>query len=95
MIEERQQNLDNTEKLMKDIKDIAGTIQTNTRAQGEVLMRTDQNVDVAKDNAEAAHKEIEEAQTHQKSGSKWLCYILGVLGGLGVIVVIIIIAKTA
>lgn len=92
IIDERQHNLDNTEKMMRDIKDIAVTLQTNTAEQGKVLVRTDQNMDVAKDNAEEAHKEIVEAQKHQKSGGKWMCYILAVIFTVAAVIVIIVLA---
>jgi type IV secretory pathway component VirB8 len=47
----------------------------------------------AKTNAEDAHKEITEAQSHQKSTNKWLCYILTVLAVVSVIIIIIVVAK--
>ena len=55
LIDERQKNLDATEALMGDLKDIAGTLQTNTKQQGEDLLRVDANVEEVKENAEDAH----------------------------------------
>ena len=78
---------------MTDIKDIAKSLQTNTADQGQKLVKTDQNVEEVKDNAEEAHKEIEEAQGHQTSGAKWMCYILGVVLGVAVILTIIIVVS--
>jgi len=45
VIADRQANLDATEKMMSDIKDIAGTLQDKTDTQGKELIRTDQNMD--------------------------------------------------
>ena len=92
IIEERQDNLDNTTKLMADIKDIAITLQTKTAEQGTVLIRTDQNMEEAKDNAEEAHKEMESAQGHQKSGNKYLAYILTCLFVVALVITISVIA---
>jgi t-SNARE complex subunit (syntaxin) len=57
-----------------------------------VLLRTDQNMDGAKTNAEKAHTEIQGAQKHQTSGNKWLCYILIVLCVIAVIISVLVVA---
>ena len=49
---------------MNDINQIAGQLQQNTAKQGQELIRTDQNMEVVKDNVVEAHKEIVEAQEH-------------------------------
>ena len=46
---------------MNDINAIAGQLQQNTAKQGQELVRTDQNMDVVKENVVEAHKEIVEA----------------------------------
>lgn len=64
VIADRQANLDATEKMMSDIKEIAGTLQDNTAKQGQELVRTDQNMDTVAANAEEAHEEITAAQKY-------------------------------
>lgn len=64
VIADRQANLDATEKMMSDIKEIAGTLQDNTAKQGQELVRTDQNMDTVAANAEEAHEEITLAQKY-------------------------------
>ena len=75
---------------MADIKDIAGTLQTNTKQQGEDLLVVDANMDKVQDNAEDAHEEIMSAQKYQKKSNKCLFTIAGVLSVVVVIIIIIV-----
>jgi len=87
VINERGEQLNNVAALMSDIKSIAGTLQTKTAEQGVVLAKADANVEVVKVNAEEAHKEIEEAQGHQKAGGKCMCYLItGILVLCGIVI---------
>ena len=43
-------------------------------------MQVNENMDTAQTNAVDAHENIEKAATHQKSGNKWLKWILIVMG---------------
>lgn len=60
-IAERQEAFDVAEGLMKDIHGIGQQLQTQTRQQGEDLVRTDQKMDQVVQNADDAHKEIKQA----------------------------------
>jgi len=52
-----------------------------------VLLKADANVEEAKQNAEEAHKEVVEAQEHQKAGGKCMCYlIIGLLVICGIVI---------
>ena len=62
-------------------------MQTKTAEQGVVLLKADSNVEEVKVNAEEAHKEITEAQNHQKAGGKCMCYLItGILILCGIII---------
>lgn len=94
MIEERQVVFDQAESLMNDINAIAGQINSNTKKQGQELVRTDQNMTDVVDNAEGAQKEIVEAQGYQKSTGKWLCWLLIIIFLiLGVVLAIVFLGK--
>jgi seryl-tRNA synthetase len=58
VIDERQQVFNQAETLMNDINTIAGQINTNTKNQGQELVRADQNMTDVVENAEEAQKEI-------------------------------------
>lgn len=51
------------------------------------------NVEETNANAVGAHKEIEKAREHQKSGNTWLCTVLWVVGliATGAIILVVII----
>ena len=78
---------------MGDIKQIAGTLQQNTREQGVVLMKADANMDDTKVNVIEAHNEIIEARGYQKESSKWTCYlIIALLVICGIVIISTVIA---
>jgi t-SNARE complex subunit (syntaxin) len=79
------------EGLMDDINAIAKTLNTNIKEQGKTLVQVNENVTDAKDNAVEAHKAMEKASDHQKSGNKWLCWVLSVIGGCSVFAIIMLI----
>lgn len=87
-INQRQDMFNQAEVLMKDINAIANQIQTQTRDQGEELVRTDQTMDKVVENADDAHKEILQAREYQKSTSKWLVW--AIIVGLVIIVIIVL-----
>lgn len=74
---------------MDDINAIAKTLNVNTKDQGTKLVQVNENVTVAKDNAVDAHKAMEKASDHQKSGNKWLCWVLTIVGVISVIAIIL------
>ena len=55
------------------------------------LVEINHNVDTALTNAEEAEQNIEEAEGHQKSGGKCMCYAVAVVAGIAVVVTIIIV----
>jgi t-SNARE complex subunit (syntaxin) len=91
VINQRQNDLNAVEGLMDDINSIAKTLHVNTANQGQTLLKVVDNVDVAHTNAVDAHKNIEKASEHQKSGNKWLCWILLIIGGLAVFVIVMLV----
>jgi t-SNARE complex subunit (syntaxin) len=54
-------------------------------------LKVNDNVDVALNNAVDAHENMEKASKHQKSGNKWLCWILLIIGGLALFVIIMLV----
>jgi hypothetical protein len=52
-------------------------------------------MEVVKDNVVEAHKEIVEAQGHQKSTGKWMCRILTVIITVALILTIIFVVKAS
>ena len=88
VIHQRQEDLNNVEKLMSDINSIAQSINKNVHEQRHDLVQIDQNATAAKDNAKEAHNQITQAEAHQKKGGKCMYYILG---GIALFVLIIII----
>jgi len=50
-------------------------------------------MEVAKENVVEAHKEIVEAQGHQKSTGKWICMILAIIIVISLILIIIFVVK--
>jgi len=80
---------------MDDINQIAKTLNTNTKAQGETLVKVVENVDTAHENAVEAHAQIEKAADHQKSGNKCLYWILALTGGCAVITIILLLIFTS
>ena len=76
---------------MDDINSIAITLHTNTKQQGVTLVKVNENMDTAQTNAVDAHENIEKALTHQKSGNKWLKWILIVMGCFALFAIIFMI----
>lgn len=91
VINQRQNDLNAVEGLMDDINSIAKTLHVNTAEQGQKLVKVVENTDVAHTNAVDGHKNIEKASEHQKSGNKWLCWILFIIGGLALFVIIMLV----
>ena len=52
-------------------------------------------MEVVQENVVEAHKEIVEAQGHQKSTGKWICMILTVVITVALILTIIFVVKAA
>jgi len=50
-------------------------------------------MEVAKDNVVDAHKEIVEAQVHQKATGKWICIILTIVIVVSLILIIVFVVK--
>ena len=89
VIEERQQVFDKAEQIIKNIDDIAGQLQTNTKEQGVELIKADLAVEAALSNTVKANEEIVEAQVVQKQTGKWICAILIVVVLVAVVLVFI------
>lgn len=49
---------------MDDINAIAKTLNTQTKAQGETLVKVNENIDTAHQNAVDAHEQIVKAEQH-------------------------------
>ena len=79
VIAQRQEELNNAEKLMGDINEIAKDINTKVHEQRTDLIEINTNVGEALDNAKEAEKNIEEAQEHQKKGGRCMYWIVTVV----------------
>ena len=64
---------------MQDINDIAKDIAVETRAQGEKLVKLDENMAVAEDNTANALNELTEAAMHQKKTGKCNALLLSII----------------
>jgi t-SNARE complex subunit (syntaxin) len=76
---------------MDDINAIAKTLNQNTKEQGTKLVQVVANVEETNANAVGAHKEIEKASDHQKTGNKWLCSVVTVVIVCAVAIIIFLI----
>lgn len=81
------------ENLMNDINAIAVQLQDNTKKQEVTLIQTDQQMATVVVNTNEAHKEITEAQEHQKSTAKWLVWLILIVLAIVTIVVLVILLK--
>jgi hypothetical protein len=64
VLDQRQEDLNAVEGLMDDINAIAKTLNTQTKAQGETLVKVNENIDTAHQNAVDAHEQIVKAEQH-------------------------------
>ena len=89
IIGQRKEDISNIANIMSDINAIAKDLAIETTVQGEKLVRLDQNMAEADNNAEAALGQLKQAKNHQKKAGKCLkclvalivlCLIIG--GGL-------------
>lgn len=91
IIGQRQDELNDVEKLMTDINSITKDINAKVHEQRKDLVEIDHNAGVALDNAEAAEQNIEEAQEHQKSGGRCMYWTVAVAAIVALVIILIVV----
>lgn len=93
VIKDRQDQLNDVEKLMGDINVITKDINSKVHNQRKDLVEIDHNAGTALENAVEAEKNIEEAVEHQKSGGKCMYYCVAIAAVMALIIILIVILK--
>mmetsp|Transcript_21639 Transcript_21639/g.28982 ORF Transcript_21639/g.28982 Transcript_21639/m.28982 type:complete len:121 (+) Transcript_21639:689-1051(+) len=81
MIESRNETFKQFESLMRDVRDITGDIESQTKIQGEKMEVIDEDLGGAADNVEQANEQLAEKMNRERTGNKLLiwCVVIAVI----------------
>ena len=79
IINERKNDINAIAAIMGDINELAKDIAKETSIQGENLLKVDESMNEAKDNAEAGLQELQEAQVHSRRTGKCTYFLVGII----------------
>lgn len=97
IINQRNNDINAIGEIMGNINEMAKDLAKETKEQGDKLIKLDDNIGVAEQNADDALEQLKSAANHQKKAgkcTKWLvCLIFTLLVAVGLIIYFVFIKK--